>query len=399
MPPDANREDFLPPGAGAAQATDPDTLTRLFGRPDDLLPLWIAEPYLPLAPPVVAALQGRVGAGWYGYETRPAAVVAAFQDWWRHRHGWETAELAIQVSPSVATSIAAVIDLVTEPGQGVIIQPPVFTDFKPLVRHAERTVVTNPLVLDDGYRMDLDDLADKAADPDTRMLILCNPHNPVGRVWTRSELAAVARICAEHDVVVVSDEIHGDLVLAPHHFTPFATARGATDVRWVATHGPLKTFGLAGVCDTLMITDDAEIHDGFARLSSRLHLTRNNVFGVAAFEAAYRSGSAWLDGLLDLVAGNAEVLAERLPPEVDLVRPEGTYLAWLDLRPLGLDVPTVGRWLVDEARLAVSPGHWFGRQGAGFARMTIAVPEDVVADAAARISAAVERWRRGEPGD
>jgi len=377
---------------GSVQATDPDTLERLFGRRDGLLPLWIAEPYVPLAPDVVAVLERRATAGWYGYETRPPEVVAAFRDWMNDRHGWETAPLGLQVSPSVGTSLAALIDLLTDPDDGVVLQPPVFTDFKPIVRNAGRAVVTNPLRLaGNAYRMDLDDLAEKTAEPGTRLMILCNPHNPVGRVWTADELSAVAEICARNDVAVISDEIHADLVLAGHRFVPFATVALTSGVRWAATHGPLKTFGLAGVCDTLLLSDDETILDGFAAASNRLHLTRNNVFGLAAFTAAYRHGGAWLDELLRLVAGNAELLRVGLPEGVGVMPVEGTYLAWLDLRGLGLDVPELVRWLVDEARLAVSPGHWFGRQGAGFARLTIAVPTSVVEEAIERIDTAVAR--------
>jgi len=386
---------FGDPSPGSVQATDPTTLERLFGHADGLLPLWIAEPYVPLAAPIVDALERRARSGWYGYEIRPPSVIEAFWRWAGARHRWDGSDLATEVSPSVGTSIAVLIDLVTEPGDGVIVQPPVFTDFKPIVRASGRTVVTNPLLLGDGgYTMDLDDLTAKAADPATRMLILCNPHNPVGRVWRAAELEAVARICAEHDVVVVSDEIHGDLALAPYRFVPFGEVAPGSGVRWAATHGPLKTFGLAGVCDTLLVTGDEAIRDGFRAMSSRLHLARNNVFGLAAFEAAYRAGGPWLEGMLELVSGNLQLLDQELPDPIGLMPIEGTYLAWLDLRSLGLDVPELTRWLADEARLALSPGHWFGRQGAGFARMSIAVARPVVAEALDRLTAAVERLDR-----
>ena len=383
------------PTSSSAQATDPASLERLFGHADGLLPLWIAEPYVPLADPVVEALERRAASGWYGYEIRPPSVVEAFWHWAGSRHRWDGSSLVTHVSPSVGTSIAVVIDLATDPGDGVILQPPVFTDFKPIVRNSGRTVVTNPLVLgDDGYAMDLDDLAAKAAEPSTRMLILCNPHNPVGRVWRSDELEAVARICAEHDIVVLSDEIHADLAIPPHRFVPFATAASGSGVRWAATHGPLKTFGLAGVCDTLLVTDDEAIGDGFGSRSSRFHLTRNNVFGLAAFESAYRQGGPWLDGLMELVAANVRLLERELPDPIGVMPVEGTYLAWLDLRGLGMDVPELARWLADEARLALSPGHWFGRQGAGFARMTVAAARPIVVEAIERLATAVDRLDR-----
>jgi len=376
-----------------ALATDPVRLARHFADGDDLLALWIAEPYLEPAPGVVAALEGRAGARWYGYETRSPEILGAFWDWMTVRHGWDGTGLQTSISPSVGTSIGVLLEQLTEPGDGVILQPPVFTDFKPLVASADRTLVRNPLVLTDaGYRMDLDDLAAKAAQATTRALILCNPHNPVGRVWTVDELAAVAEICARHEVFVIADEIHADLALPSFRFTPFASAAQGSGVSWAATHGPIKTFGLAGVCDTLLVTDDERVTDLFHSRSSQLHLTRNNVFGIAGFQAAYRTGGPWLDALLERVARNVELLRNGLPDGIELIEPEGTYLAWLDLRALDLEVPELADWLTS-ARLALSPGHWFGRQGAGFARMTIAVPGEQVEDAIDRLTRAVAATR------
>lgn len=385
-----------PSSTGSPQATDRLSLDRLFGEADDLLPLWIAEPYVDLAPSVVVALRERAGTGWYGYETRPENIVDTFWTWMAARHEWDGQRLSTIVSPSIGTSMGVLIDQLTNPGDGVILQPPVFTDFKPIVTSAHRKVMRNSLVLgDDGYGMDLDDLESVASDPLTRLMILCNPHNPVGRVWTRQELAAVAHICAANGVFVISDEIHADITLRPAVFTPFAMVAADTDVRWAATHGPIKTFGLAGVCDSLIVSDDETIIEVFGTTSSQLHLTRNNVFGVAAFEAAYTNGGPWLDGFLDLIAANVELLRDGLPSEIDLVEPQGTYLAWLDFRRLGMDVPELAEWLPSEARLALSPGHWFGREGAGFARMTIAASTDVIVDALERLALASTTRRPG----
>ncbi len=379
---------------GNSLAADPASLARHFGDGAGLLPLWIAEPYLEPAPEIIAALEARASGGWYGYETRPRSVFNAFWTWMAARHGWDGSGMRTSVSPSVGTSIGVLIEQLTEPGEGVILQPPVFTDFKPLVASAGRTVVRNPLVLTgDGYRMDFDDLAAKVADPANRMLILCNPHNPVGRVWTRDELARVAAICASHDVFVIADEIHADLVLPPFRFTPFGSTASGSGVSWAAIHGPIKTFGLAGVCDTLLVTDDENLTQLFQSRSSQLHLTRNNVFGIAAFEAAYHAGGSWLDNLLEVVAGNIALLKDQLPDGIELIEPEGTYLAWLDLRQLDMDVPALAGWLASSSRLALSPGHWFGREGAGFARMTIAAPIEEIEEAIGGLRRAVAETR------
>jgi cystathionine beta-lyase len=374
---------------GTAQATERSSLVRLFGDVDGVLPLWIAEPYVALAPPVVDALRERAASGWYGYETRPESVVDSFWAWMATRHGWERNGLRTVVSPSIGTSMGVLIEQLTEPGDGVILQPPVFTDFKPIVTSAHRKVARNSLIFTDGgYLMDLENLQSVASDPSTRMMILCNPHNPVGRVWTKPELTAVAEICAANDVFIVSDEIHADITLPSSVFSPFAEVAGNTGVRWAATHGPIKTFGLAGICDSLIVTDAEEIVELFGERSSQLHLTRNNVFGIAAFTAAYSSGGPWLDSFLDLIADNVALLRDSLPDGIDLILPEGTYLAWLDFRRLGMDVPELARWLPSEAHLALSPGHWFGREGAGFARMTIATSTEVVGEAIERLTVA-----------
>jgi cystathionine beta-lyase len=374
-----------------SQSGDAATLRRHFGMSEGLMPLWIAEPSIEPPREVSLALRARAASGWYGYETRPESIIEAFWEWMLFRHQWDGSELHTSVSPSVGTSIGVLIEQLTDPGDGVIIQPPVFTDFKTLITASGRTVVRNPLALDDGgYRLDFDGLAAKAADPANRMLILCSPHNPVGRVWTSEELTRLAATCAENEVFLLADEIHADLALSAHRFIPFAAAVGAHDeLRWAATHGPIKTFGLAGVCDTLLVTDCAAVAEGFRSRSSQLHLTRNNVFGLTAFDAAYRHGANWLDDFLRLIARNVEILERSLPDQIGLVAPQGTYLAWLDLRELGLEVHEIPTWLAESAGLALSPGHWFGREGAGFARMTIGAETATVERAANRLAAAV----------
>ncbi|MFT6803401.1 MAG: cystathionine beta-lyase [Nitriliruptoraceae bacterium] len=372
--------------------SDPDTLERVFGRRDGLLPLWVAEPSLPLAAPIVEAITQRAATGWYGYEARPQALYDAFTTWVSDRHGWDVTPLRRAVSPSVATSIGVLLEHLCAPGDGVVLQPPVFTDFKPLVTAAGTRLVRNALVLgEDGYAMDLEQLTEVTRPADVRALILCNPHNPVGRVWRVDELRGLAEVCAANGVAVLADELHADLVLSGHTFVPFAVAAQGTGVRWAAMHGPLKTFGLAGMSDTLLLTDDDDLRDAFARRSNQLHLTRNHVMQLPAMQAGYEHGSEWLDGLLTDTARRAQLLADGFPDGVTLLPLEGTYLGWLDLRGLGMEVPELTRWLVDDAGLALSMGHWFGREGAGFARITLAVEDEFVAEAARRLAEAAAR--------
>ena len=374
---------------GQALSDDQESLERLFGSSNDLLPLWIAEPYLPIAPPVVRALEVRSQAGWYGYEVRPQGTIDLFRSWMQRRHGWQIGDAHVLTSPSLGTSIGAALEIVTQPGKAVVLQPPVFTDFKPLVASSHRKVSRNSLVFEAGhYTMDLGGLEAAAAKRGTEAMILCNPHNPVGRVWRLDELAQVAEICAHHNVFVISDEIHADIMLGESSFVPFAVAARGSGVRWAALHGAIKTFGLAGVADTLIVTDDVDFAEAFKAMSSRLHLTRNNVLSIAATAAAYSQGDDWLDSMLAQVSRNVAALAAGLPDPIGLVIPEGTYLAWLDFRGLGMDVPELTRWLPEMARLALSPGHWFGREGAGFARMSIAVESHVISEALYRLTVA-----------
>ena len=378
-----------------ARASNPKALQKHFGSSDDLLPLWIAEPYLPVAPSIVQALEARATEGWYGYEVRREEAATAFRAWMNRRHRWSIDDALLLVSPSIGTSIGAALELVTKRGDSVVIQPPVFTDFKPLVVRAHRQVARNSLVLDGGrYTMDLDGFEACASEPDTTALILCNPHNPVGRVWAHDELRDLAQLCAANDIFVIADEIHADVLLGGSTFSPFARAAQGTGVRWAALHGPTKTFGLAGIADTLIITTDEQFAEGFKAMSSRLHLARNNVFSLACLTVAYNEGDEWLDGMLSQIEMNAHILRDELPALIDLVYPEGTYLAWLDFRKLNMDVPDLAEWLPREAKLALSPGHWFGREGAGFARMTTAVESKIITEAVSRLTEAIGRISR-----
>ncbi len=375
-----------------ARATDPTNLVKFFGEANDLLELWIAEPYLDLAPSIAVALQERVSKGWYGYEVRPDATLAAFWDWMELRHNWKGSSLQSVVSPSVGTSIAILIEQQTEVGSAVVIQPPVYTSFKSIIRSTGRAVARSPLRYDPehGYQMDFENLESILSQPTTQMMILCNPHNPVGRAWTHAELKCVAELCSKHNVFVVSDEIHADIMIPPARFVPFAEVGSDCDVRWAAAHGPIKTFGLAGICDTLVIAEDVSIANSFRSVSAKYHLSRNNVFGLVAFETAYRTGADWLDQLLDLLKDNLTVLRDGLPSNIHLMESECTYLAWIDFRDLDLDAKELAAWLVTSAQLALSPGHWFGREGAGFARMSIATPTAIIEEAVQRIQSATQ---------
>lgn len=283
-------------------------------------------------------------------------------------------------------------------GDGVIIQPPVFFEFRMVIRSNNRRLVKNPLKLVDGhYEMDFEDLERKASDPNNKVLILCSPHNPVGRVWTAAELEQVVEICGRHKVFVIADEIHGDFVFSPRRFVPYLSV--ADGENGAACISPAKTFNISGMVDALTIIPSERNRQRFHEFAHRYQINKVNVFASAAIEAAYREGSEWLDALLAYIRGNVNFIREYLQQNdigVSLIEPEGTFLAWLDFRGLGMDPKALEKFLALEAQVALAPGYWFGREGAGFARMTIGCPRQTIQRALVSLSTAIETLHQGE---
>ncbi|HEB65663.1 MAG TPA: pyridoxal phosphate-dependent aminotransferase [Chloroflexi bacterium] len=364
----------------------------------EAIPMSVADMDLKAPPAVIEALQKRVAHGIYGYEYRPEGYFEALLDWYRSRYGWEIEREYLEFSPSILSAIAILIDQHTDEGDGVILQPPVFFEFRMVIRSNRRKVVKNPLRLVDGrYEMDFADLERKATDPKNKMMILCTPHNPVGRVWTKAELAQVAEICERHNVFVIADEIHGDFTFPPRQFVPYLSVTESENA--AACISPAKTFNISGMVDALAIIPGEAHRQQFRDFAHRYQINKTNVFASAAVEAAYRSGGAWLDALLRHIQGNADFIEAYLRQNdigVSLIAPEGTFLAWLDFRALGLDAKALEKFLALEAQIALASGYWFGREGAGFARMTIGCPRETVRRAFDNLTAAVEKLRLRE---
>ncbi len=369
-------------------------LAEHFGN-ENAIPMSVADMDLKAPRAVIERLQKRVSHGIYGYEYRPDSYFEALTAWYRDRYGWDIEREHMEQSPSILSAIATLINQLSDEGEGVIIQPPVFFEFRMVIRSNRRKVVKNPLKLVDGrYEIDFEDLERKAADPNNKALILCTPHNPVGRVWTTEELQQVAEICRRHDVFVIADEIHGDFVFPPRRFVPYLSV--ADGERAAACISPGKTFNISGVVDALAVIPNEERRQKFHEFAHRYQINRVNVFATAAVEAAYREGGAWLDALLEYIQGNVAFIREYLRQDdigVSLIEPEGTFLAWLDFRELGLDAKALERFLARDARVALAQGYWFGREGAGFARMTIGCPRSTVRRALDNLAAAVTSHR------
>jgi cystathionine beta-lyase len=361
----------------------------------DALPFWVADMDMLAPDAVIKALIARAEHGIYGYEFRPDALMDAFLAWYRERHGWEINPHHIEQTPSVLNAITILIDQHTEKRDGVIFQPPVFFEFNMVTQANRRRRAKNPLKFVNGrYEMDFDDLEAQASDPRNKMMILCNPHNPVGRVWTREELTRVAEICIRHDVLLVSDEIHGDVVYAPHTYTPLASISEEIAQKTVTLVTPAKTFNLAGMVDAFAIIGDDAMREQFHDFAHRFQINKTNVFTTTAMQTAYQEGGAWLDDVLVYLQDNVTFIRDYLAqniPQVKLIEPEGTYLVWLDFTALGMDAGDLQTFLTQEAGLALNAGHWFGREGAGYARMNIASPRSLIEEGLVQLADAMQR--------
>ena len=368
-------------------------LSEHFGN-TEAIPMSVADMDLKAPPVVIEQLERRVAHGIYGYENKPESYFLALEAWYRSRYGWRINQQHIEPCPSILNAISILINQHSNEGDGVILQPPVFFEFRMAIRSNNRKIVKNPLRLIDGkYQVDFDDLETKASDPKNKILILCNPHNPIGRVWTATELEQVAEICDRHGVFVIADEIHGDFVFAPHRYVPYVDISEKVAQNGAACISPAKTFNIAGMVDAMVIIPNEKYRKKFHEFTHRHQINKVNVFTIAAIEAAYRDGAEWLDELLNYIQGNVNLIRNHLQKNdtrVSLIEPEGTFLVWLDFRDLGLDANALAKFLAQQAQIALAPGYWFGREGAGFARMTIGCPRKTVKSAFDNLAAAVK---------
>lgn len=344
----------------------------------------VADMDFRVAPCITQAIAARADHGVYGYETMPEGLIPALTAWQQTRHGWTVDRDHVLRAPNVLNALAMAANSFTEPGDGIIVQPPVFFDFADIIAENGRRVVENPLILCEGrYEMDFDGLEHVARDPQTRMIFLCNPHNPVGRVWTRTELLRLGEICRRYGVVVVSDEIHGDITYPGHTYTPFAALSADDANNSVTCLSPAKSFNIAACCAAFTVVPDETRRRRLQAENSRLTVNKNNAFASVAMEAAYVHGADWLDSALDYLQGNLALLRARLVDitAVDLIEPEGTFLPWLDFRGLGLAPDDLTNFLRLKAGWAITRGTAFGPQGAGFGRLNIACPSARLSDA------------------
>lgn len=352
--------------------------------PEGVLPMWVADMDFRTAPAIIDALQKRVAHGIFGYTRVPDAYYDAVTSWFSRRHGWDIDREWIIYTSGVVPAVSAVIKALTVPGDKVIVQTPVYNCFFSSIRNNGCEIVSNPLRRTaDTYEMDFDALERCVADPRAKVMLLCNPHNPAGRVWTPDELTRLGNICLRNGVTVVADEIHCELVYQGSKYTPFASLSDAFLHRSVTCVSPSKAFNIAGLQIANVVAFDNDLRRRIDKAININEVCDVNPFGVAATIAAYNEGEEWLCQLLDYLHGNCEAMAEfcrRELPEFPIARLEGTYLVWMDCSSLGMPSDALEHALLDDARLWLNAGTMYGAEGEGYMRWNIACPRSVMLD-------------------
>lgn len=370
---------------------------REMGMPEDVLPLWVADMDFPTAPAVLERLHALAEHGIFGYTGVKDTYFSAVHNWYAQRFGWETQRSWLVTTPGVVFAIAIAIRAFTQKGDAILIQQPVYYPFANKVTENDRQLVVNPLVLKNGrYEMDFADMERKIVDYHVKMLLLCSPHNPVGRVWTKEELLRVGEICQKHGVLVVSDEIHADFTYAGHTHRVFASVKSEFADFTITCTAPSKTFNLAGLQNSNIFIPNRQLRHAYKKELSACGCGGTNCMGMAACQAAYEAGADWLEQLKQYLAGNLayirQFLREKLP-DIALIEPEGTYLVWLDLRKLGLTEQQQRQLIVQDAKLWLDTGTLFGQGGEGFERINIACPRTTIEQAMQRMEHAVHKTR------
>ena len=355
------------------------------GKPEGLLPLWVADMDFPIPPEVLEDIQKRVNHGIFGYTEPKDDYYDALIGWFDSRFGYRVSSHEIIKAPGVVFALVQAIKATTLPGEAVMIQTPVYYPFYEIIRNNERMLATNPLVYEGGrYSIDFEDFERKIINHGVKLFILCSPHNPVGRVWTHSELATMNEICERHGVIVISDEIHCDLVMSGHTHTCF----GVLNENAIIATAPSKTFNLAGLQTSNIFIKNAGLRSKLKAEINRSGYAQLNTLGLAACQSAYAKGGAWLEEMKSYLVGNIrfarEFLAARLP-RIQLVELEGTYLLWLDFSAYGFTQNELDRRITEGAKLWLSSGTTFGQDGEGFQRMNIACPRATLAEALDRL--------------
>jgi cystathionine beta-lyase len=363
----------------------------------DILPMWVADMDFKSPPAVTEALRTVADCGIYGYTSIPDSYYEAVIGWMNKRHGWDIRREWIVPTTGVVPALRLLVKAFTQPGDKVIVQTPVYYPFFGAIKDSNCELLDNPLRLDGTkYMMDLDDLERKIT-LNTKMILLCNPHNPISRVWDREELEKLGNICLKHNILVISDEIHGDIVYRGYRHVPFTSIADKFIEKAIVCTAASKTFNLPGLRTSNIIIANPDLRNRFTGIMRNCGMSSPNMFGIAATEAAYRGGEEWLEQLLNYLQGNFEFVTrfiEEKIPGARLIQPQGTYLLWLDLRNCGIAPERLGTCVREEARVATEAGTLFGCLENGFERMNIACSQSVLAEGLRRIEAMIVANKR-----
>ena len=355
----------------------------------EIIPMWVADMDFETAPCITKALKERMEHGCYGYTFVPDSFYKATIDWFSRRHGWKiSGKQAFVYTSGVVPALSAIIKAMAKAGEKVLIQTPVYNCFFSSIRNNGCEVVENPLRQCESVSVDWEDFERKCADPKVKVFVLCNPHNPVGRCWTRGELLRVNEICLRNHVLVISDEIHCDLVLPGCKHTPYATLSKEAADHCIVFHAPSKTFNLAGLATSTAIIPNKELRDAYVLYVEALEAHLGNIFGKVATQASMEQGDEWLRQLLEYVQGNIDYVSyflEKNLPKVKFFKPQATYMMWLDFNGYGLSEEELWRKMTQGSGLGFNRGLDFGQEGSGFFRINLACPRVTVEEAMRRL--------------
>ncbi len=368
-------------------------LNKLYGNPE-AIPLWVADMDFKAAQPIIDSIKERTENGIFGYTIKPDTYFDSICSFQLRRKNWDIDKRLMSISLGVVPSICMFIKELTKPNDKIIIQTPVYRPFYNAVKDGPRELLESPLKEVNGsFYMDYEDIEEKAQQG-ARYIILCSPHNPIGRVWTRGELEKLGEICVKYGIKVISDEIHSDLILWGNKHTPFSSISEELRKLTITCFSASKTFNLAGLQSSVVVFPDTATKSAFDRAWARLHIECNNCFSLVATQAAYEHGEEWLDQLIPYIEGNVKLVMEYFSKNIPLIKPicpEGTYLIWLDCRQLGMNGKQLNDFMIHKASLAMSAGTYFGKNGEGFMRMNVACPRSTVEKALLRLKAAFDQ--------
>lgn len=369
---------------------NPKMLQNIFGT-DEVTPFWIADMDFPVAKPITEELKRIVDRGIYAYEFNPKGIINAIVDWNKKRHQLPLEKIFFLQITGVLTGISLLIRELTQQGDGVLIQTPVYHQFSQLIKTSKRRIIRNPLKIIDGkYEMDFDDLEEKLKSENVKLILLCNPHNPVGRVWKQEELQKAIELANTYEVTIISDEIHSDIIYSGHKFNSIMSLNQENHIALIGS--PAKTFGMQSISDGYIYIPEEKVRKQISRVIESMYLNHGNAFTTFATIAAYKYGDEWLDKLISYLENNISWIQDFMQKELPLIKMypvEGTYQIWLDFREMNLTKDELNRLLVEKAKLGLTPGNWFDRENTLFMRMNIASPLSKIQSAFKQLSIAV----------